>query len=493
MRKKLMALLIAVAMTVGMCIPAFAAQQGTLGNGAITINDAVKGQNYSVYQILYLESYSDEDGDGEDAEDAYSYKANSAWERWLKTQTQYVVVDDQGYVTWIAEGDDAAKEFAAAARAYAKANPETIKADFTKKATSTTVTFGELKLGYYLVESTLGVLCSLDTTNPTVVMEEKNSIPDITKQVQENSKVTDPGEGWGATNDASIGDTVNFRSVIKAQPNSLDYVMHDKMSAGLTLDADSIAVEGLTEGTDYTVVTEGLCADCDFHIVFAQSYLDSLTTETDIVVTYSAVLNVDAVVAGEGNPNDVKLVYGDESETEWRRTVTYTWGMGILKYANGDESKKLADAKFVLLNAAGDKVALFDAAGKVTSWVAVSTLEVVNEEIQWPEAAVLVTGEDGQISVEGLDAGNFSLREIAAPAGYNKLSEDVNVVVEAGKISEGVVLEYEPTIVGVNNQSGTELPSTGGFGTKVLYAAGAVLVIGAAVLLVVRRRASGIE
>ena len=92
--RKLASLLLALVMVFALATTAFATQEGTLTGGSITINDAVPGQTYNAYQILYLESYNTESG-------AYAYKANSAWETWLRTQTSYVSFDDQGYVTWV--------------------------------------------------------------------------------------------------------------------------------------------------------------------------------------------------------------------------------------------------------------------------------------------------------------------------------------------------------------------------------------------------------
>ena len=93
--------LLALMLAVCMIVPAMAAQEGTLTGGSITINDAVPGQVYNAYQLLYLESYNKDAG-------AYAYKANSAWETWLKTQTTYVSFDAQGYVTWVENADAAA-------------------------------------------------------------------------------------------------------------------------------------------------------------------------------------------------------------------------------------------------------------------------------------------------------------------------------------------------------------------------------------------------
>ena len=162
--KKIVSLLLALAMVLAMTVTVFAVQEGPLTGGSITINDAVPGETYNIYQLLYLESYDVETK-------AYSYKANSAWKNWLKTQTDYVSFNEEGYVTWV-EGADAA-----AFAKLAQAQVATMTADGTAVAPAaaegavySTVKFTDLKLGYYLVDTSLGALCSLDTTNPDTIM-----------------------------------------------------------------------------------------------------------------------------------------------------------------------------------------------------------------------------------------------------------------------------------------------------------------------------------
>ena len=160
--KKLAGLMLALVMVLAMALPAFAEGE----TGSITINDAVVGQTYTVYQILDLESYNA-------SANAYAYKATTAWNTFINSDAikgTYVEVDTQGYVTWKTGADAAA--FAKAAQKYAKDNSIANQGSVT--ATTTTVSFTGLDLGYYLVDTTLGTLCSLDTTNPDVVMEEKN-------------------------------------------------------------------------------------------------------------------------------------------------------------------------------------------------------------------------------------------------------------------------------------------------------------------------------
>ena len=510
--KKLFSLALAFIMAMALMTPAFATQEGTLTGGSITINDAVPGQVYNAYQILYLESYNADTN-------AYAYKANGAWESWLRTQTNYVHFDDQGYVTWVkvlvcdiedaghTHGADCYTDADAAAFAkLAQVEAAKMTADATATApaaakgeTYSTVEFKNLKLGYYLVDTTLGTLCSLDTTNPSVEMYEKNEVPTNVKTVQEDSK--SGNDAWGTTNDADIGQTVNFKSTITAKKGAENYVFHDTMSAGLTLDKASIKVGGVAvtnadgsdlSGDNYVVsYPSGDGSDgCTFEIAFAQSYLNSITEDTTIVITYSATVNSSAVVGLPGNPNESKLSYGDSSKTTTTlpsETITYTWDMDILKYANGDENKVLADAQFVLLNSAKNKVATV-VNGKITGWANVPAAGQ-DGSIAWPDNTVLTTNASGKIEIDGLDADTYYLREVKAPNGYNKLANDIEVVI-TGATTEGGALTYTTVVAKVNNQSGAELPSTGGMGTTIFYVLGGVLMAGAAILLVTKKKMS---
>ncbi len=470
--KKLISIFLALMLMMSFATTAFAVQEGTLTDGSITIEDAISDQTYNAYQILYLESYNAATG-------AYAYKANSAWSAWLNTQTEFVTIDDQGYVTWV-DGASTA-EFANLAQGQLTGKT----ADASATASGTTVVLSDLKLGYYLLDTSLGTLCSLDTNNPNVVMEEKNTEPTLEKTVEEDSTKV-----YGETNDAEISQTVNYKTVIKAYKGAQNYVLHDKMSEGLTLDQNSIAIEGLTKDTDYTVAfdtTDG----CDFEITFDQDYLDTITgtaeNPTEITVTYSATVNNGAVIAGEGNLNETCLDYGEASSTEWDETVTYVWGMDVLKYGNDDETNVLKGAEFVLLNSEKNKVATI-VDGELTAWADVPAADA-DGKITWPQNTVLTTGDNGTINIVGLDSDTYYLRETKAPEGYNKLADDVDVTVAAGTVENGI-MTYTPVVAKINNQSGSELPSTGGIGTNIFYIIGGILVLAAVVLLITKKRMS---
>ena len=475
--KKLAGLVLAMIMLMSMATVASATQQGTLTGGSITINDAVPEQIYKAYQILYLESYNKDAG-------TYAYKANSAWESWLKTQTGYVSFDAQGYVTWV-EGADAA---AFARLAQAEAAKMTADATATAPAaaegkTYSTVKFENLKLGYYLVDTTLGTLCSLDTTNPDVVMEEKNEVPTNVKTVEEDST-----GNYGEKNDADIGQTVNFKSTITAQAGAENYVFHDTMSAGLTYTGvTGITLNGTTvDASNYTVVTEGLTDGCTFEVRFTQAFCDTLKANDKIVISYTATLNENAVIAGEGNPNTSKVSYGDSSNTKFTpdsQTKTYTWVVDVFKYTmNGETETALAGATFTLSkNSDGSNpIALVSESNNVYRVAKTGETGTVTE---------ITTDATGKFTIKGLDADTYYLTETAAPAGYNKLAGPVTIVIgENGVVNATTEAPQGVDEVKVLNQSGAELPSTGGMGTTSLYIAGVALVLLAMIVLVMKKR-----
>ncbi len=469
--KKFFGAVVAALMVFAMTVtPAFAAQGTNDNSGSITINNAVDGHTYSVYQILVLESYNTDKG-------AYSYKANDDWAGWLKSQTEYVSIDGQGYVTWVKDADAAA--FAKAALAHAE--EAQIQPAATKTADGTTVEFSGLNLGYYLVDTTLGTLCSLNTTTPDVEMIEKNVEPPVKKEVKEDST-----GNWGEENTAEIGQTVEFKTTIGAKPGAESYVLHDVMSAGLTLDPDSIEASGLNKGQDaesgdYHVVTTGLSDGCTFEVVFHQSYLDTITTDTDIVVTYDAVVNENAVIAGDGNSNKTQLKFGEDSnyESTWDETKTYTFKVDVVK--TDSEKKVLDGAQFKLYDAKTD--------GNEIALVKVS--DGVYRLAKDGETGVeYITTVNGELEIKGFDANTtYYLEETKAPDGYNKLAERVEIAVKdanlEASVSNGV---YQSGGVHVENKAGSLLPTTGGMGTTIFYVAGGAIVVAAAATLVYRKR-----
>ena len=454
--KKFASLLLALVMVFALATTAFAA-----GTNSITVEGAQEGETYKLYKMLDLIV--------NESNTAYSYTVNTEWKDFFTTGAgkDYVDIDSQGYVTWKESKKDSASMEAFGKAAAAAVSGKTVVATQTPTADGS-FTFANLDAGYYLITSSNGTLAIVDTTptNPAATVNEKNPDHTLDKQVQEDSD-----SSWGKANSAQIGDTVNFKTTITVKKGAKNLIMHDKMEDGLSFNADSVAIASLTKGRDYTVVTTDLTDGCTFEIRFKQSYLDTITADTTLTVTYNAVLNKSADITN-GEKNDAKITWGDASNTEWSETVTKTYQFDILKYAANDiEKNPLAGATFQLK----------DANDNVVKLVKVSDTEyrVANGN----EAGAVdefTTVASGKIVIKGVDLDKYTLVETAAPAGYNKLKDPVEVTVP----------ETNALTVEVPNASGTELPSTGGMGTTIFYVLGSILVIGAAVLLVTKKRMS---
>lgn len=472
--KKAITLFLALTLALMMALPVLA--EGTKP-GSITVSKAVKGQVYSIYRILDLESYNGT---------AFAYKPNSNWKAFIEgtdIQGVYLTINNDGYVNWVAEdkanNGAAVKAFAEKAKNYAKTNG--IAAVATQTASGDTVSFTGLDLGYYLVDSTLGAVCSLDTTQPAVSMEEKNLPPTNVKQVQEDSTTQ-----FGDKNDADIGQEITFKSTITVNANNKGYVFHDKMSEGLTfINVKSITVNDIPEAVEnnYTVKTTGLTDGCTFEVEFTPAFCEELKASDQIVITYTAELNEKATIGLPGNLNKSWLEYGESgtaSSTVPSETITYTWDMKVLKYANGKKDTKLQGVEFVLLNKDKNKVATV-ANNFVTGWEPVTA-----ETTEWPVASILTTDANGEIIIKGLDADTYYLKEIKALPGFNMLAQPVEVVI-TGKTDDNT---YTTLVKEVENNSGVEMPSTGGIGTTIFYVAGGLLVAVAVVLLVTKKKMS---
>lgn len=490
--KKIAAIMLSVMMVLGMCSVVGAegmSETSATKDGKITITNAVPKQTYTIYQILELESFSDKT-----TKDTgnYAYKATSKWESFVKSATgkKYLETDDSGYVTWKKDADPAA--FAKEALDYAKKQTTSIAEkskdapEATVGSTTSTLTFDNLSLGYYLVDSSVGALCSLDTTAKEVEIQEKNGVPSVEKKVQEDSKIGATDE-YGESNTADIGQTVNFQTTITAQPGAQNYVLHDRMSEGLTFDKiDSVKVGDtpLAVNTDYVTESESTGDGCTFHITFTPTYCESIKTETNIVVSYSAILNDKAKIKTDENKNETWLKYGDDKESNKDFTITKTFEIPVFKYTGTD--KPLAGAKFTLKKeGSSDAISLISIATPSEKQGDFYRVAVTGEKGN----STVTTGNTGKFTIQGLDAGTYYLTETQQPAGYNKLKDPIKIKIdEAGVIKVVTDKEDEVTEVKVLNKTGSLLPSTGGMGTTLFYIFGAILVIGSGVVLITKKR-----
>lgn len=461
--KKLFAALLAAALVLAMAVPAFAVTNAT--KGSITISKTVKDETYTIYRMFKLDSYNAESN-------TYSYTVESDWDGFFKTGAggNYITLDGQNHPTWTAADENDSTTVAAFAKAaLAWAKQKGIQSAGTQEGNGSSITFSNLDLGYYLVDSSLGALCGLNTTNPDATIKEKNEKPEIKKEVQ-----TSAGD-WGSENNAKIGDTVEYKVEIKVADGAQKYTVTDTMSKSLTFNNSSLKVtanDAVT--TDYTLTptTNG------FTLELPESYVSTLTKGTTIIVTYNATLNKDAVIDGDGNTNEVKLGYGNHQNTVPSKVTTKSYQFDLVK-VDGTTNKLLDGAEFELADGNTKLSFVKDTAGNYR-------VAAAGED----GATTTITVKNGKVNIYGLAGKTYTLTETKAPDGYNKLvtSETVNLADGSKTHATIVGSVYKDGGVVVENHAGTVLPSTGGMGTTLFYVIGGGLMVAAVVLLVTKKR-----
>lgn len=489
--RQFFALVLALVLTLGLCATAFADEAKP---GSITISNPAQGKTYEVFKLLdVVEDESDLANNG------FIYKLTTdAWADFITnvkdgSGENYFNLFENGGMTYVLANENlkhGIADFAAKAKAYA----EEKKLQPVQTATASDgneLTISGLDLGYYLVRSDLGILCSLDTTAPNAEVREKNEATVIVKNVEDTTK---------KQNVAEIGTYVKFTIRITVNDKApVNYKLVDEMTDGLTFvnDAEHPLTVTVNENTldaanyKVTETTEPR----GFTLAFnnnAEGSTSILKTGDAVTVTYYAQINENAVIADEANVNKAKVEYGTNSHTEYDTTETYVWKMNIVKYTmeQGTE-KKLAGATFKLSrDAAGAQVIKLVKVNDTTYRLALPTET---------DTAVdtITTGETGELVINGLADGTYYLTETKAPRGYNLLREPVKVTVahktENGKLTEtSFVADQTQTdtsgVVKVENNTGAELPSTGGIGTTVFYVLGSAMALGAVILLVTKKR-----
>lgn len=478
----LMALVMVLGMSVGTTVTAFADD-----TYSITINNSTEGHTYEAYQIFT----GDLSG---------TTLSNIVWGSGVSEAGKTALGNARAKAELLKTEADA--------EAFAK---EVAPYLATVAGSASSVTDGKyvisgLAAGYYLVKDKDGSVTGegdayteyIVKVVGNVTTEPKSDVSRVEKKVKDTNDSTGETSGWQDSADYDIGDSVPFQLKATLADNVSSYttykvVFHDTLSKGLTYNNDAkVYIDG--EETNGFTVAPTVNADGTTTLTVSCDDVKALGAGNNSVITveYTAALNGNAVAGTAGNNNKVYLEYSnnpnksEKGDNETGNTpedtvVVFTYKT-IINKVDG-QGNSLTGAEF--------------------------TLEKYNNETSAWEAKQVVKNDEGTtFTFSGLDDGKYRLTETKTPAGYNtidpieftisathsetaaepELSDLSGASIVEGKISFTKNLQEGSLSANVVNKAGSILPSTGGMGTTLLYIIGAILVVGAGVLLVARRR-----
>lgn len=503
--KKVMALLLSLVMVLAMSVVAFATEEGSTTSGTYTITAPATSHQYEIYQIFTGDLH-------EETLSNLKWGVNGSG-----TLGEAVSQDVINKLTAVNTKPDTEKL-------------EVIKQYATLSNPVDTITNGATytaPAGYYLIKDKDGSVTGTDSYTLYIVkvvgnvtITPKSDVPSFEKKVKDiNDSTEDTYTGWQDSADYDIGDDVPFKlegtvATNYAQYKQYYFAFHDNEEEGLTFNKDSVKVyvddTEITKG--YTVVTN-TADNCTFEVVFndlmaaAEEYNFTVSGGSKIRVEYTSKLNEKAKIGKEGNVNSASLEFSnnpnqeqggtpDTGNTPWDNVIVFTYKVVVNKI---DSSKKpLAGAAFELSKKVNDeytRVALVNATQNTEGKYILSNETVT--KFEW----------------KGLDDGDYMLTEVITPAGYNTIApikftvnadhtitwegENRNTILTSltGNAATGDITftandDKTELATNVVNNKGSELPSTGGMGTTIFYVVGSILVLGAAILLITKKRMS---
>ena len=501
--KKVMALLLSLVMVLAMSVVAFATEEGSTTSGTYTITAPATSHQYEIYQIFTGDLHE-------------GTLSNLKWGKNGKegTNVAAAVVTALTGVT-----GKSFNEILAVVEPYANLNSTPI-------ATVTNGATYEAVAGYYLIKDKDNSVTGTDSYTLYIVkvvgnvtIDPKSDVPSFEKKIKDTNDTEGTTTGWQDSADYDIGDDVPFKlegtvAANYAQYKQYYFAFHDNEEEGLSFNKDSVRVyvdnTEITEG--YTVV-DNPADGCTFEVVFndlmaaAEEYNFTVSGGSKIRVEYTSKLNEKAKIGKEGNVNSASLEFSnnpnqeqggtpDTGNTPWDNVIVFTYKVVVNKI---DSSKKpLAGAAFELSKKVNDeytRVALVNATQNTEGKYILSNETVT--KFEW----------------KGLDDGDYMLTEVITPAGYNTIApikftvnadhtitwegENRNTILTSltGNAATGDITftandDKTELATNVVNNKGSELPSTGGMGTTIFYVVGSILVLGAAILLITKKRMS---
>lgn len=538
--KKLVTLLLSLVMLCALAMPAMAEGEDAAKTYSITIDKAVAGHTYTAYQVFDGAYYK---GDGtNNTTDGTEYLSDVKWSKDVdgdkileelhenallkasfegKTSAEGVAYVLQGFKDKSQQMD----EFARVVSHHLSTTKNSGKVTIQQDGTNNKIT--GLTAGYYFVKDTdSSAIKDGEIATKFLVEVVGNANVTVKAQAPEFEKKVVNGTADKGTS-VNVGDKVTFQLTAKvpdmASFDKYTFTMHDTLSKGLTFNKASVKVTvGDAPVTDknYTLTYPTANDSKDtFTIAFSETQLKNLVKHTGgtgeetafgatIVVTYEATLNSNALTTDK-ETNKAYLQYTNDpsgngtgtKKTPEAPVYVYDFDLTVDKFdgtENGTadvNSKRLKDATFILYKVEGE-------GNNAKKFYYVQDKN--NKTVTWTEteadATKFTTDVNGKATFQGIAAGTYYLRETQAPAGYNSLKEDVKVEITATYKENGELESSSATstnngqyiqVQSIANKAGAVLPSTGGIGTTIFYVLGSILALGAAVLLIVKKRMNG--
>lgn len=530
--KRVASTAMAVVMSLGLSVTAFAAQGDAVGNQTLTVNGAqLKGKDVTIVKMF--DATITEAAEKNEYEYA-DYTLIDAWDNFFTTSADETPAGiglsgegdalSEAAVNYVQGLDNSAiATFADKAQTWYRAKKNTDLSEvYTKTETGAegdTVTFTDVAPGYYLVfpeggstgndeRGTDAILVNVPSNEYGVTVNIKSTYPTVDKKVDTDGD----GEGSNPAADngsAQVGDIVTFTLTSKV-PDMSDYTtfyfaFNDTLSSGLefvkagdtaaTTDVTvTIGEESITSG--YTVSLDGTALKVEFTDL--KSVVgDPSKVGKDIVVTYQAMIT-EAATSTNPATNEVKVEYSNDPTTGTHGTSTpdeskvYTYDIDVNKWAYTDATDD-GDAKIENLAGAKFKLTTDKEGNSAINLVATDEAQTDGTHNAYRVAkpgkasvTEFVTNNVGDITISGLEAGNYYLHEIEAPAGYNKLKAPVKIEIVVSdsdyehatiKVDGSSATGSDGTTVDVENKKGIELPETGSIGTIGLTIAGVAIVL----------------
>lgn len=439
------------------------------GSGSITIENASKGQTYTLYK-LFDATLSENGG--------IAYKLPAG-----KT------LDENDFFTVGKNGEIQAKEGLDVSTDKFKSWAEKFGEKVTSaEAENETLVFDKLDYGYYFIQSTLGTTITVDSTTPDAVVKDKNTTaPNIPDSNTGGGKKVKAADGsWVSTTTAKLGDTLDYQITFNATNfvttdanTSKQITSYTIVDAPADLDIDesnvTVTVEGHTGEVEKTV-TKGEDGKLTIVLNWANNGKSIYKSPAKVIISYKATVTKGAQ---DGSANNEATIGYNTADAP---TATPT----TVNPNNPDDTKTTVKTYQFTLNKIdgktkaaliGAKFRLYDAENNGTE------IAVVKDGDSYRVATGNETGVDieaGTAVIKGLKGDNtkYYLEEIKAPDGYNILKDRYAVTISSEAENKA----------DVENNSGAELPSTGAMGTTLFYIAGSILLVVAAVYMISKRR-----